>query len=151
MADVENAIEEIVEDTLEDMVEDAVEDITESEADTVDDIEDDIPLIIIEEAERIPETATVYVGDVSITGPPDMVERLAKPYLDSHMGSEEVIAEAVADAIEPEVTDIEEYTSDPGTEENEDSAPLDIPFEETIPTDTSPQSGHWLYRKWGKK
>ncbi len=70
------------EEIAEEIADEIADVIEESDADTGDDIDVEIE---VNEAPEIPETSYVDVGDLHISGPPEMVERVTQKYLKDHL------------------------------------------------------------------
>lgn len=127
----ENGTEELAE-VAEDIGEEIADEIAEVVDDTGGDVDVDVAVI---EAPEIPETSYVDVGDLHISGPPEMVERITKTYLADHIdhnphgenhGETDGPVEEFGQAITPEP--VEEIIAESAAGEVVDSPPTPTDF-----------------------
>lgn len=133
-----------IEDIVDEAVDEALDEADGNNGETDIDIDQDID---IHEAPEIPETSYVDVGDLHISGPPEMVERVTQKYLKDHIdhnphdGPEnpvETLVESTGDVVE-ETADV--ITPEPVQEEIAEQAG------EEISTDIPPNPTDWLFKK----
>jgi hypothetical protein len=143
----ENGTEETVE-VAEEIAEEIAEVIEESEPTNGPDID---VTVIEDNPPVIPETSYVDVGDLHISGPPEMVERVTSKYLKDHIDHNphnpphDALRDAVARGVEEHgaITEIaSDVTPDVVEEQITDSAAADI-------VDNPPDASDWLFRPLG--
>lgn len=83
--------------------------------------------VTVNEAVEVPETSYVDVGDLHISGPPEMVERITRRYLDDHIdhnphGENHGTVEELGQAITPDP--VEELIADTAVGETVDAPPV---------------------------
>lgn len=122
-------VPELEPDSTEDIVE-AAEDLGEEIADVVEDAVEDAPEtevdVTVIEAVEPPETSFVDVGDLHISGPPEMVERVTKDYLKNHIDhnphdTEHGGDEGLVEAATPDV--VEDVIAEQASGETHDAPP----------------------------
>jgi len=138
---------EQVEEVSEEIAEEIAEVIEDEISDADVDLDVDIDVI---EAPDFPETASVDVGDLHISGPPELVENITTRYLKDHIDHNphgEVHTPDIPEMLEPDSDGIVEDIGQAITPDIVEEQISQSVAGETV--DNPPEPTDWLFRQLG--